>query len=169
MDIQIKEVIAMKKLILSLLALCFAMIGCGAEETVDPLPVPETLVIADMALTDTATVEIYSGITGERQRFTDADTVGAVLEALHPIEGGDPISAYGIYATFYVLTLYDAEDVPILTLSLVKPNDHCYVGCGTYETINGFDYSALYEIAAAQFDAVDALCMSLMDEVPVYD
>lgn len=160
----------MKKHMLYLLFLClFVLLGCGARETVDPRFIPETLILADLDLSGVTSIEICSGSTGKCQRFTNADTIDAILEALRPIEGSDPISAYGIYATFYILTLYGTEDVPILTLSLVKPNAHCYVGCGTYETINGFDYSALYEIDPAQFAAVDALCMSLMDELPVYD
>lgn len=165
----------MKKLALLLLALCLLVLpGCHAEGGVEAPPVPDTLVIADLDLSGAAAIEIHSGSTGQKQLFTDTDTVSAILEAIRPISGSAPISSHGYYATFYMLSLYDvaepdANTEPLLRLSLVKPNAHCYVGYGTYETINGFDYPALYEINAAQFAAVDALCMSLMDEVPVYD
>lgn len=164
----------MKKLTLFLLVLCLLVLpGCRAEDGVEAPPVPDTMVIADLDLSDAAAVEIYSGITGNKQMFTDSDTVSAILETIRPISGTDPISSYGYYATYFALTFYptttpDTDTEPLLRLSLVKPNAHCYVGYGTYETINGFDYSALYELDAAQFDAVDALCRSLMDEVVIY-
>ena len=159
----------MKKFALLLLTLCLLLLpGCGAEEVADLLPVPEALVIADFDLSGVTAVEIYSGSTGKIQRFTDADTVSAVLAAIRPIEGSEPISSWGYFATFYVLKLYAADNEPLLDLSLVKPSDHQhFVGHGVYETINGFDYRALYTVDQAQFDAILALCDSLMGEVPV--
>ena len=153
-----------------LLALCLlALSACGeVAAPTDPSPVPPTLILADLDRSAIAAVEIYSGITGERQRFTDTETVNALSEAITAIEGHDPISSQGYYATFYVLTLCGADDEPLLALSLVKPSDHQYfVGHGVYETINGFAYSALYTVDAAQFDALLALCDARMGVTPI--
>lgn len=159
----------MKQLALCLLALfLLALIACETDPVPEQSPVPETLALADFDLSAVSAVEIYSGITGKIQRFTEIGTINALLETLRPIEGDNPISGRGYYATFYGLTLYAADDAPILELSLVKPSDHQhFVGHGVYETINGFNYSALYTVGEAQFDAILALCDSLMGVVPI--
>lgn len=86
----------MKKIALLLFAFClFAMSACQNKEPIDPSNASETLVIAKFDLSAASTIEIRSGSTGKIQRFTDIDTIDALLAAITPITGSAPVSSRG--------------------------------------------------------------------------
>lgn len=161
----------MKKLFsLLLLSACtLGLFGCSSETTY-----PETLVIADFDLSCIKSIRIDSGFTGNEILVTDADAIAAVIEAVTPLYGHDPISSRGYYGWSYGLDFYDTaepeEDTePILRFSMFDcSRDTTYLLHGTFEMNHGHRYSAMYLTDPALTEKLEILCASLIGEADFY-
>ena len=137
-----------------------AFVGCSpqADNTADPCPA--TFSAAEYDLSDVRAICLGSGTTGKSMWLTEKADIDAILAAVAPLVGTDPISSRGYYGWNYDFAFYvEAEptehDTPLLTFSVADYGNAVYLaGSAVFEEVSGVSYKTLYTL---ERDAAEAL------------
>ncbi len=147
-----------------LLVCILALAGCSAAETHEPPA--ECVSVSEIDLSGVRAIRIDSGTTGEKVLLTGPDDIAALISAVAPLSGSDPVSSRGYYGWTYGFEFFETQspeenDDPIWSFALFDANaDTTYLICGVYEFINGVQYGAMYSVDPETADAVESLCAS---------
>ncbi len=108
---------------------------------------------ADLSLVDR--IVITNGQTGEVEYLStayDKNGFNNVMAAIKTVKARNPVSNKGHYGFAYHVELY-YDYQTVFTFSLCnEPTDSPRIVCGYYETDNGFNYAARYELTSPSYE-----------------
>ena len=122
----------------------------------------------DFDFADVKAIQIRSGITGNTILLTKQSDMEAIINAVTPLSGRDPISSRGYYGWSYDFMFFETsspndKDTPILSFALCDfGNSTAYLTYGVYEEVNGHSYSAMYTVDPSTVDAVADVCTNYL-------
>ena len=156
----------MKRLvcILAVLLCCGILAACSGTETEETKSYPDVVSVTEYDLSSVRAVCLGSGTTGKHIWLTEKADIDAILAAVLPLTGTDPVSSRGYYGWNYDFAFYDTpepteHDVPLLTFSVADYGNAVYLaGSAVFEEVGGVSYKALYTLDRAAAETLFAAC-----------